>query len=259
MIVVIGLLACVVAALGSTDRGSGEEAHLEWVKHAKIPDSAPAKVPGGDQQMQLVDGELRATGTNIGGYSLYLVTNTLKIGAEAPIKKSRILCSMSVPSGVEIGHSGGGLRTLYPRSAEGIFSQEAPEFLKVDFSSHSSEFAAVEVGDVTSRFTNEQGVKLEWPAYEEGTEHLKYFIAGRPKKDLELPFYAIWRATVTPKATTSCRLETGAGKATVTAKGGLQHMPPPIDEEAEEEEQERREETEKAEEEETDEAGGEGE
>lgn len=258
VIVVIGLVACVVAALATTGEGSGEEAHLEWVKQAKISDSAPAKVPGGDQEMQLTKGEIRATGTNVSGYSLYLVTQTLKIGAEAPIKKSRILCSMSVPHGVEIGHSGGGLRTLYPRSAEGIFSQEAPETLKVDFSSHSSEYAAVEVGDVTTHFTNEQGVKLEWPEYQEGIEHLKYFIAGKPKRDLELPFYAIWRSTVVPKATTACALETAAGKATVETEGALQHIPPPIDEEAEEEEQERREEEDAAAEEETDEASGEG-
>jgi hypothetical protein len=162
---------------------------------------------------------------------------------------------MSVPRGVEIGHSSQGLRTLYPRSSEGIFSQEAPETLLVDFSSHSSELAVVEVGDYTNRFTNEKGVKLEWGEFEEGTEHLKYFIAGKPKNDLELPFYAVWRATVPPKATTTCTLETAAGKSTVKTTGELRHLPPPIDEEAEEEEQERREE----EEGETDEAGGEGE
>lgn len=258
VIVVIGLLACVVAAVATTDEASGE-AHLEWVQQTKIADSAPARVPGSDQEMQLVKGEMRATGTNVSGYSLYLVTQTLKIGAEAPLKKSHIVCAMSVPNGVEIGHSAGGLRTLYPRSAEGIYTQEVPEALKVDFSSHASEYAAVEVGDVVPRFTNEKGVKVEWPEFEPRTEHIEYFIAGKPKQDLELPFYAIWRSTAVPKATTACTLETGAGKATVKAKGELRHLPPPIDEEAEEEAQERREEEETTAEEEADEAGGEGE
>jgi hypothetical protein len=259
VIVAIGLVACVVAVLASTGKGEGEAAHLEWVKEAKIADSDAVKVPGADQEMQLVKGKLRATGTNVSGYSLYQVAQTLKIGAEAPLKKSRVICSMSVPEGVEIGHSSQGLRTLYPRSSEGIFSQEAPETLLVDFSSHSSELAVLEVGDYTSRFTTEKGVKLEWGEFEAGTEHLKYFIAGKPKNDLELPFYAVWRATVAPKATTTCTLETAAGKSTVKTTGELQHLPPPIDEEAEEEEQERREEEASAEEGETDEAGGEGE
>jgi len=259
VIVAIGLLACVVAAVAATDEASGEEAHLEWVKHAKIADSAAVKVPGADQEMQLTDGEIRATGTNVSGYSLYLVTETLRFGAGAPLKGSRVVCAMSVPGGAEIGHSAGGLRTLYPRSSEGIYTQLVPEELKVDFSSHASEYAAVEVADVLRRFTNEQGVKVEWPEFEPGTEHIEYFIAGKPKQELELPFYAIWRSTVVPKATTSCTLEVGAGKAKVTAQGALKHLPPPIDEEAEEVEQERREEEDAAAEEESDEAGGEGE
>lgn len=255
-IVAVGLLACVVAAVATAGKSSGEAAHLEWVKEAQVPDSRPVEVPGGEQEMKLTDGQIRATGTNIGGYTLYQAAETLKFGAEAPLKGSRIICSMSVPHGIEIGHSGNGLRTLYPRSSEGIFSQEVPETLLLDFSSHGEELAVLEVGDYTSRWTNEQGVKLEWGTYETGTEHLKYFIAGKPQRELQLPFYAIWRSLgVVPKATTSCTVETAAGKATVSATGALKHLPPPIDEEAEEEEQERREE----EEGETDEAGGEGE
>jgi hypothetical protein len=260
VIVLVGLLACLVAALATTGKGEGEAAHLEWVKEAKIPDSKAVKVAGADQEMQLTKGKLRATGTNVSGYSLYQVAETLKIDAEAPLKDSRVICAMAVPHGVEIGHSSNGLRTLYPRSSEGIYSQEVPETLLLDFSSHSSELAVIEVGDYTNRFTTEQGVKLEWPEFEEGTEHLKYFVAGKPSKDLELPFFAIWRANgVVPKAKTSCTVETAAGKATVETEGALQHLPPPLDEEAEEEEQERRDEETAAEEEQTDEAGGEGE
>jgi hypothetical protein len=259
VIVVIGLVACLVAALATTGKGSGEAAHLEWVKEAKVADSEAVKVPGGSQEMQLTNGKLRATGTNVSGYSLFQVAETLKFGAEAPLKKARVICAMAAPHGVEIARSSGGLRTLYPRSSEGIYSQEVPETVLVNFSSHSSELAVLEVGDYAKRFTNEQGVKVEWPEYEEGTEHLEYFIAGKPKTELELPFFAIWRSTVVPKLTTSCTVETSAGKATATTTGELQHPPPPIDEEKEEEEQERREEEETATEGETSEAGGGGE
>ena len=261
VIVVIGLLACVVAALAtSTGKGSGEAAHLEFVKTAEVPDSKAVTVPGGTEKMQLVDGLIRSTGANVSGRNLFQSASVLEIGAGAPIGKSRILCSIAAPSGAEIGQSSGGLRALYPRSSEGgIFKQEVPETVLIDFSSHSSEYAQLEIEGLPDNFTNEQGVKLEWPEFEEGTEHLKYFIAGKPKRDLRLPFNSIWRSTVVPEATTSCTITTSAGKATVETKGALKHLPPPIDEEAEEKAQEEREEKDAAAEGEANEAGGEGE
>lgn len=260
VIVVIGLLACVVAALATTGKGSGEAAHLEFVQMAKVPDSPAVHVPGGSQEMQLVDGLIRSTGTNVSGYNLFQVATVLQFEKEAPIGKARVLCSIAAPHGAEIGQTSGGLRALYPRSSEGgIFKQEVPETVLIDFSSHSSELAVLEVGDLPRRFTSEKGVKLEWPEFEEGTEHLKYFIAGKPKQGLRLPFNSIWRSTVVPEAKIACTVATSAGRATVETKGELQHLPPPIDEEKEKEEQERREEEETAKKGESNEAGGEGE
>ena len=188
VVVAVGLLACVVAALATAGKYSGEYGHLEWVKKLPLEDSEAVAVPGSDKKMQLVDGKIRSTGTNFSGYSLFQVSDVLKIEAEAPLKKARIKCAISAPKGVEIGHSAGGLRTLYPRSSEGIFSQEVPETLILKYSSHNSEYSVVEVGDIGTRFTNEEGVKLEWPEYEVGTEHLDYFIAGKNEKTMELPF-----------------------------------------------------------------------
>jgi hypothetical protein len=252
VIVVIGLIACVVAVLASTDKASGEAAHLEFVKTAEVPDSEAATIPGGSQKMQLVDGMIRATGTNVSGRNVFQVANVLEIEAGAPIGQSHIICSIHAPSGAEIGQSSGGLRMLYPRSSEnGIYTQPVPEAVLVDFSSHGSELALLELEGLPESFTNEKGVKVEWPEYEEGTEHLDYFIAGgKPKQNLRLAFNSIWRSTAVPAANVSCTIKTDAGKATVATKGALKHLPPPIDEEAEEEERERREE-------ETDEAGGE--
>jgi len=261
VIVVIGLLACVVAALAtSSAKDSGEAAHLEFVKTAKVPDSNVVTVPGGTQKMQLVDGLIRSTGGNVSGRNLFQTANVLEIGAGAPIAESTILCAIAAPKGAEIGQSSGGLRTLYPRSSEnGIFTQPVPEQVVVDFSSHGSEYAELDVEGLPENFTNEKGIKLEWPEFEEGTENLEYLIVGKPKRDLRLPFNLIWRSTAVPEATVSCTVKTDAGRATVKTKGALQHLPPPIDEEAEELNQERREEEESAEEEESDEAGGEGE
>ena len=60
-----------------------------------MPDSKPVAVPGGRQTMQLTDGEIRATGTNVSGYSLFRVASMLRIDAGAPVGGGRILCSVT--------------------------------------------------------------------------------------------------------------------------------------------------------------------
>jgi hypothetical protein len=249
IVVAVGLIACIVAALATVGKGDGESAQLEWVQSGTAPDSKTVPTPGGKGEMQLVNTNIRATGTNVSGYSLFTAGSTLKVPAGAPIGGARIVCSVKAHKGTEIAQSAGGLRGTYPRSSEaGIYNQEVPETVLMDFSSHSSELATLEVLDRPKRFTTEQGVKLEWPEYEVGTEHLKYFIAGKPKKDLELPFFTIWRTTKVPAAEFACALETSAGKARVTTQVALKKRSPPIDEQAEEEKAEEKEELEAEEE-----------
>jgi hypothetical protein len=250
VVVAIGLIACVVAALAATGKGEGEAAHLEWVQSGTGPDSKAVAVPGGNGELRLTDTHIRATGANVSGYSLFTIGSTLNVSADSPIGGSRILCSVTARGGTEIAQSSGGLRATYPRSSEaGIYNQEVPETVLMDFSSHSSELAVLEVLDRPARFTTEQGVKLEWPEYEVGEEHLKYFVAGKPKQDLQLPFFTIWKTTKVPGADLACTLETSAGKATVETSAALKRRSPPIDEEAEAEKLEEKEELEEQEEE----------
>ncbi len=246
IVVAIGLIACVAAALLATDKASGEAANLEWVAKASVPGSEPVPVPGGSETMELTEGGIRATGTNVSGYSLFRVASVLRIGSGAPIGGGRILCSVKAPPRTEIAQTSGGLRATYPRSSEnGIYSQLVPETILVDFSSHGSELAVLEMEDLPKRYTTLRGVKLEWPEYEVGTEHLKYFLAsGKLHGDLELPFQTVWKTTTVPSAKIACTLTTSAGKATVRTAGALPHVPPPIDEQAEEEKEEEREEQE---------------
>jgi hypothetical protein len=245
IVIAVGLLACVAAALLTTDQSSGEAANLEWVQTAPIPDSKPVQVPGGSQTMQLVGGGISATGTNVSGYSLFRVAATLRIDAGAPVGNGRILCAVKAGPRSEIAQTAGGLRATYPRSSEaGIYSQEVPETILVDFSARGAELAVLETEGIR-RFTSEKGVKLEWPEYKVGTERLKYFIAGgKPKQDLELPFYTVWKTTAVPSAGVACTLTTSAGEASVRTSGALKKIPPPIDEEAEEENEEKAEEAE---------------
>jgi hypothetical protein len=245
-VVIVGIIACIAAPLLASTGGSSEAAHLFWVQQKPMPDSKPVKVPGGKQKMQLVDGGIRSTGTNVSGYSLFRVLTTLKIEKGAPVGGARVLCSVKASNGDEIAQTSGGLRATYPRSSEeGIYNQEVPETVLLNFASHGHEFAVLEVGDLPERFTSVRGVKLEWPDYEVGTENLKYFLAQeKPAKDIELPFYTIWRTLKPPAANVSCTLQTSAGKATVHTAGKLAEISPPIDEEAEEETQEAKEESE---------------
>ena len=245
IVIAVGLVACVVAALASTGKGEGEAANLEWVQASEPVESKPVPIPGGKGTMQLTEARVRATGTNVSGYSLFITSSKLTVSAASPIGGGRILCAVKAPKGTEVAQSSGGLRGTYPRSSEdGIYNQEVPETVLMDFSSKSSELAVLEFPDRPRRFTTEQGVKVEWPEYEVGTEHIKYFITGKPKQDLELPFFTIWRTTDVPSAEISCELETSAGTSTVSTKAPLAERSPPIDEEAEEQKEEEREEAE---------------
>lgn len=258
VVVVVGLLACVAAALLTTDKGSGESASLEWVKHGPVSNSKPVDVPGGGGSMQLIKGSIAATGTNVSGYALFRVATTLRIDAGSPVGDAQILCETKAGRRTEIARSGEGLRALYPRSSDsGIYSQNVPERLVMDFSARGGENVIVEAEDLGIRgFTTEKGVKLQWPKYVEGAERLKYFIVGgKPTQDLDLPFFTIWKTTAAPSARVSCTLTTSAGEASVSTAAALKAIPPAIDEEAEdlaEEEAQAQEE-----EEETESGGGE--
>lgn len=251
IVVAVGLFACLAAAVLATSPGEGQAANLEWVKRAAIPDSAAVDVPGGNGQMRLVDGEIKATGANVSGYALFLVGATVRIDAGSPVGDGRVLCTVAARRRTEIAQTSGGLRATFPRSSEaGIYSQDVPETLLIDFSARGGQLVILEP-ELFESFTTERGVKLEWPEFEEGTENLKYFIAGgKPKQDLVLPFYTVWKTTAVPAADVSCALTTSAGEATARTAGELPAFPPPIDEEAEEENEERaEEEAEEAEEE----------
>lgn len=252
VVVVVGLLATVAAALLTGGSTSGEAAHLEFVQKAKIPDSKKVAVPGSKTaKMQLVGGTIKATGTNVAGYSLFRVLSIVKIDPGGRIG-GELLCSIHAPrTQTEVAHSEGGLRMLYPRSSEdGVSGQEVPNTVLAKFASHGHLLAVLEeiTEDMPESFTTVQGVKVGWPEYEEGTEHVLYYLPhGKAPSTVELPFYAIWKSKKAPAAKIACTLETKLGKATVKTEGSLPRVSPPIDEEAEELKQEERAEAEEGE------------
>jgi hypothetical protein len=215
------------------------------VQASRPVDSKAVPIAGGKGEMKLTEARIRSTGTNVSGYSIFITSSKLTVSAGSPIGDGRIICAVKAPKGTEVAQSSGGLRGTYPRSSEdGIYNQEVPETVLMDFSSKSSELAVLEFPDRPRRFTTEQGVKVEWPEYEVGTERIKYFVTGKPKEELELPFFTSWRTTDVPSAEISCELETSAGTSTVSTKVALAERSPPIDEEAEDRKVEEREEAE---------------
>jgi len=227
-VVVVGLIACVAAALLATDKGSGEAADLEWVLSRPIPDSRPVPVPGGGGEMQLTEAGIRATGTNAASYALYRTLAVLEVSAGARVGSGKIVCSMRAPEGTEVAQTHNH-RASYPRSSEELYEQEVPEVLLLEFSSHGDELAVVDVSDLPERFATERGINLVWPEYTLRHEQWEWFLPpGRPKEALVLPFLAVWKSTAVPSVKTSCTLKTSAGEATVQSEGSLPESSEPI-------------------------------
>lgn len=232
IVVAVGLLASVLAAVLTADKSSGSAADLEWVQRSPLPDSATVAVPGGDgQRMQLTEAGIRATGTNVGGYSLYRVAATLGIDAGAPIGSGRIRCAIRAPGSTEVAQTPGS-RASYPRSSDDLFAQEVPEVVLAEFSANGAELAVLEFSDLFGDgFSSLRGLKVEWPTYEVGKERWEWFLPpGRPARALSLPFASVWKTTAVPAAKIACTLTTGAGEATVRTGGGLTGRAGPINE-----------------------------
>jgi hypothetical protein len=220
VVIAIGLLATLAAAVLSTDKPIGA-ATLEWIEEAPMSSSKPVAIPGGGQ-IGLSKAEIRSTEPNISDYTLFRVSAVLTISAESAVGQGRLSCLVRVPRRTLIAQTYKS-RAAYPRSSEDLFEQDTPETSLVRFSSHSTDLASVDVSDVFGkRYTTEKGIVVEWPPYRIGQQVWKLGLpSGRPKQDLELPFVSIWRTTVKPAARMACTVETAAGSATVRTAGSL--------------------------------------
>lgn len=220
IVIAIGLLATVAAAVLSTDKLIGA-ATLEWVEEAQLPDSKPVAIPGGGR-MQLTDAEIRSTEPNAGEYTLYRTSVLLTIDAGSAIGHARLRCSIQVPKRTIVAKTPKS-RASYPRSSDDLVKQGSTENSLVEFSSHSTDLALVELGDaIGDRYTEEPGIVVEWAPFRIGQQVWRFGLpAGRPEEDLTLPLASIWRTTTSPAARISCTVETGSGKATVRTAGDL--------------------------------------
>ncbi len=219
-VIAVGLLACIFAALLSTDKPLGA-ATLEWVEESSLPDPKPAAIPGGGE-MTLSNAAIRSTEPNAGDYTLFRSSALLTIDAGSAVGQGRLRCTIAVPKRTIIAKTQKS-RASYPRSSENLADQEIHDTSLIEFSSHSTDLASVEIGDVLgTRYTREPGIVVEWPPFRIGRQTWQLGLpAGRPQEPLRLPFISIWRTTVTPAARISCTIETAAGSATVHTAGAL--------------------------------------
>ncbi|HEY2334239.1 MAG TPA: hypothetical protein VGH58_04425 [Solirubrobacterales bacterium] len=231
IVIAIGLLATVAAALLSTSDKSAGAASLEWEVEQGLPSSKPASVPGGGGTMQLVDAGLRGTGQNVSGYQLYRSAATLSISKRAPIGGGRVDCKVLVPPRHTIVAHTPNNRGSYPRPSEeeDLIKQEVPEQVVVEFTAHGTDAAIVELGDAFNEFVDERGVTVSWAPFRIGRQGWQWGLPpGRPARQLDLGFASIWRTTGTPTAQISCTLTTSAGASTVKTGGSLPAKPGPL-------------------------------
>jgi hypothetical protein len=222
IVVLVGLLATVAAALLSTSEAGGSSVEIEWVARSPIPDSAPAAIPGGGS-MRLEDGGLRATETNIEGERVYRATSVLRIGAGSAVGQARVRCRMSGGRGAELGRTVNS-RGAFPRSSGeyNLTKQEVPGSVGIRLPIQGAEFASLEMGDAFSTFTDLPGVVVSWLPHRTDSQEWQWGLPrGRLGKPLALGFASFWRTSGQASIGVSCTLQTAVGKATVRTAGSL--------------------------------------
>lgn len=222
VVVVVGLLATLAAAVLSTESAGGSSVALEWEKRAEVPDSRPAAIPGGGS-MQLGDAGLRATEENINGERVSRVTAVLRIDAGSAVGQARVRCLMRGGPGAELGRTVNS-RGAFPRSSGeyNLTKQDVPGSVGIRFHAQGAEYASLEFEDAFDAFTELPGVVVSWAPYKPSSQEWQWGLPeGRPAQPLELGFASFWRTVGQPEARISCTLENDAGAATVRTAGAL--------------------------------------
>lgn len=223
VVVAVGLLASLVAALLANANLIGS-AQLEWTSGGSIPDSRAVALPGSEAKVRLVEGKLRASEPNFANFKLYRVSSVLQIDAGAPLGRARVECVTRVPRHVTIATTTV-RRAAFPLSTSDeakLQKQEVKDNLLLQFSARGSSLSVLEFGDVFEKYTNIEGVKVEWPPFHPSREVWRWFLPeGRPGKAVRLGFASVWRTREAPQAANSCTVKTAGGSATVSQAASL--------------------------------------
>jgi hypothetical protein len=220
-VIAVGLIATVAAALLSTDESGGSSVKLEWTARAPLPDSAPARIPGGGS-MRLGDAGLRVSEGNVDGERVFRLAAVLRIEAGSAVGQARVRCRTR-GGGAELGRTADS-RGAFPRSSGeySLTKQEVPESVGVKFPSNGAEYASLELGDAFETFTDLRGVVVSWETYRADSQAWQWGLPeGRPREPLALGLASFWRTAKLPSASISCSLENAVGSATASTAGRL--------------------------------------
>jgi hypothetical protein len=221
VVVAIGLIATVAAALLATEEAGGSSVEIEWAAHAQLPDSRPATIPGGGS-MRLQDGGLRASEDNIEGERILRATSILRIDSGSAVGQARVRCRMT-GGGAELARTVNS-RGAFPRSSGeyNLTKQDVPESVGVRLPIQGAEYASLELGDAFEAFTELPGVVVSWLPHRTYSQEWQWGLPkGRLKEPLDLAFASFWRTAGKLDAHVSCTIETDAGKATIRTAGEL--------------------------------------
>ncbi|HYP54974.1 MAG TPA: hypothetical protein VEQ41_01550 [Solirubrobacterales bacterium] len=222
IVIAVGLLATAVAALASTDKSGGSWVEVEWAAKSALPDSRPARIPGGGS-MRLRDAGLRVTEDNINGERVFRLAAILEIDARSAVGQARVGCTMR-GGGAELARTGDN-RGAFPRSTseESLTKQEVPDRVGLKFHISGGEYASLELADAFDAYTNLPGVVGTWEEHRDDAMGWQWGMPkGRPAQPVTLGFSSFWKTTTKPPAgSVSCTVENAIGAAAVRTTGSL--------------------------------------
>ncbi len=220
-VVAVGLVATLAAWLLSTDESGGAWVEVEWAARGALPDSRPARIPGGGS-MKLEDAGLRVTEANINGERIFRLAAVLRIDAGAAVGQGRVGCTMR-GDGAELARTGDN-RGAFPRSTseESLTKQEVPDRAGLKFHISGGEYASLELGDAFDAYTDLRGVVGTWEKHRTASMGWQWGLPeGRPEEPVTLGFASFWKTTRAPSGSVSCAVENAVGSATVRTAGSL--------------------------------------
>ncbi len=219
VVIAIGLLACVAAALLSTEEPLGATA-LSWTSRHTLADSAPVRLPGGGEA-RIGAVTIRTTAPNASGYKLYRVAATLALKPRRGRGPGRVICGVAVPSGALLVHTPD-KPAFYPRPSEELIAQPVPPSSEVEFDAQGASTATVSVNGGFRHFTNEPGIGVSWGARGPTSQHWQWTLpSDHSARALKLSFVSIWRTSAKPGALINCLLNGAGGSARTQINASL--------------------------------------
>jgi len=223
IVIAVGLIATLAAALLATDSSGGSSVTVEWAAHAPLPDSRVAAIPGGGS-MQLRDGGMRASEDNLEGERIYRLVSVLRLAPDSAVGQGRVRCRMTGGPGAELGRTVNS-RGAFPRSSGeyNLTKQDVPGSVGVRLPIEGAEYASLDMEDAFEVFTDLPGVVVSWmPVHTHSQEWQWGLPKGSLQQPLELGFATFWRTAGELRARVSCTVQTATGSAAVATAGRLE-------------------------------------